>query len=51
MIITKIILGLFALIGICLAIRFSGRSITKQIQSGMFAGFGLGCVLIILFGF
>ena len=47
--IVKILLSLFALIGFVIGGALYGKSLISQIRAGMFAGFGLGCVLIIIF--
>lgn len=41
-------LTLFALIGILMGIKLYGMGAIKQIQSGMFFGAALGCILIMV---
>ncbi len=46
----KIIMLLFAALGLVMGIMFYGKSYIKQAMSGMFFGFCAGCLLIAILG-
>lgn len=51
MLFARIFIIFFILIGFFVGVFLYGESKIKQVQSGMFFGFSLGCLFILLFGF